>query len=236
MKITHLLFLTIVVVLSFIVTTKIYAQSVVSNIFCTEVGVTGAPSPCSPTKGGFVFYCQADPQWQSSGCSIDIAGCGPTSLAMIVSTFGLAMNPNQMDSVFQQTGARACGDFGSSLGVFFKSRWLENNGFEVQSVNLLPSGFLDLNDAQKYLNPSSGYLIIGASNGKTFPCPPSGWCRVVGAKVDHIFVVDGVDPSANTMSVRDPLNCRDNNPQEIQANIIKANDFALNGAFAIRRK
>lgn len=37
-------------------------------------------------SGDFVYYSQNDAQWMSSGLPIALAGCGPTSLAMIIAT------------------------------------------------------------------------------------------------------------------------------------------------------
>lgn len=74
-----------------------YAQSVQSNCVITKIGTPGKqmtiPAQCASSVGGKVpLYKQWDPRWASdfyglSSCptTIHAAGCGPTSLAMVIS-------------------------------------------------------------------------------------------------------------------------------------------------------
>jgi hypothetical protein len=114
---------------------SIKAQVSKSSTLCTAVGhpdpsANPCKQPISPTD--FVFYCQADPKWHNA-CDIWYAGCGPSSLAMVASTFGVPVTPTEMDQAFRESGARVCGDVGSSLPTFFNSNWLQNHGLDGSS-------------------------------------------------------------------------------------------------------
>lgn len=208
----------------------VQAQTFKSAQFVTKVG--DAPESEKPqAKGNFVFYCQADPKWQNS-CFMDIAGCGPTSMAMIVSSFGVDMNPVKMDELFRSpTGgyARSCSAEGSREEVFIENKWLQNNGFAVQAIALNSNRTLNLEMAKKFID--SGYLILGSSTA--YPCPPGGFCR--GGTVNHLFTASDVDSTTNTISTRDPINCSPANPQEIEANVKINNSFPWLFAYAIKK-
>ena len=82
---------------------------------------TSGPSPTSdpnnpqptnppPSSNGFVYYCQGKSDW-SGICAMGTSGCCPTSVAMVVSSLGHNYNPVQVDQVFRDRGARACGRY-----------------------------------------------------------------------------------------------------------------------------
>ncbi len=207
---------------------------------CQPTSPTPAPGGGTTAPGGgsssVVYYCQADPRWQYSNsrgtaCRMDIAGCGPTAAAMILSTLGPAITPNQMDQIFAQTDppARVCGDNATAIVSFLNSDWFRSHGYIYQTVN--GYGLLDINTARAYL--AAGYWIISGS--KAFPCPPNGWCAHADGTIDHMFVIDGIN-SDNTYHVRDPLNCSPSDPSERSSGQIKTNNFSLVGAWAIKKQ
>lgn len=161
--------------------------SVKSNISCTKVGnpTDEMPAVCKSSGGravpfpdGFVYYCQADPQYNDT-CAYGWAICGPTSMAMIMSTLGYPINPKETDLVFNQLGARICGDEPSQMPVFLGSQWFAEKGFKAVPLEMP----LDLNLAQDFL--SQGYLILGSVT-------------------PHIFPIDAVNPAEGTVHLRDP--------------------------------
>lgn len=228
-------------------------QTIQSNTFITQVGNPKDPRPGG--SGNFTFYCQADLQWNNV-CqppdgesplyydpSIQLSGCGPTSMAMIISSLGLAIKPDEMDKLFIEFGARQCDPRydGSNINAFINSGWLKDHGFEVKPVPI-PGNKFDLGVVKNFTD--SGYLIIAgslpASDGSgQMPCPAQTpgemWC-IPGSYVNHIFVVDGADPANNLLHMRDPMNCRPESPQENPKYILRANNFPILNAFAIRRQ
>lgn len=191
---------------------------------------TGAPSTGSKSGGNpqFVFYCQGNTQWQNS-CSLDAAGCGPSSLAMVLSSLGIPMTPPQVDAVFRQNGWRTCSDEGSYMMNALASEWLSNLGIEV-SENLAYNGILNLQHAKTYLD--KGYFIIGSS--KEFPCAN---CRSL-KRIDHIFAVDEVDISNAQVSIRDPNNCSyaDGNDENSARIMMYDSAFTWYYAFALKKR
>jgi hypothetical protein len=148
---------------------------------------------------GFVFYCQGDPNWNQGNTCIQNAGCGPTSLAMIMSTFGVKITPLEVDAVFQQNGWRTGCDGASVYGAAIESNWFTNQGFTV-GPNVSPNGKPDLALMKQFLD--KGYIIYnGADN---YPCLG---CITKGTPVGHVFNIDAVDVAGNRVHVRDPNNC-----------------------------
>ncbi len=172
-----------------------------SNRVCTKVGDPQGGNPCGAdapivAPGNFVHYCQNDPRWAQT-CGLSAAGCGPTSLAMVLSTFGLTCNgaqctPPEVDKLFAQNGHRACSaGAGSSMsGGALSSQWLKGMGV-VTGPGLTSGGSLDYELAKRFIN--EGNIIIGSTRNA-----PSCNC-------DHIFVLQDVDPANKTVVVRDPV-------------------------------
>lgn len=140
--------------------------------------LAGQPIMC--IKPQSVFYCQGDSRWGSI-CNLSQAGCGPTTMAMVFSSYGDTIIPPDMDKIFQSRGWRSCADIGSSMQTAVQTL-LPENGYEYHALGAP----LNLERAQEYLN--AGYLIIGSTS-------------------DHIFVIDGVDPANQTVRLRDPGRC-----------------------------
>jgi hypothetical protein len=159
-------------------------------------------------KPGYVFYCQGDPRWGST-CDLGRAGCGPTTMAMILSAFGDTIIPPDMDKIFQQRGWRTCGDNVSYMQAAVQA-YLPEMGYEYHALGVP----LNLNRAQEYLN--AGYLIIGSTFG-------------------HIFVIDGVNPSDNTLRLRDPGRC-ENKDGVIRSASSPWGGQALMYAYAVKKK
>lgn len=214
-------------------------QSVTSNETVTQVGnppedqrpkKPGASIPAFPGMAGggigeFVYYCQGNTAWANS-CGLGVAGCGPTSMAMVLSTFGTVMTPPQLD---REWGYRACGDVGSTMEGAIKSQWLKDKGFE-HGPGLLQGSHLNAELAKQFIDEK--YLIIGSS--AVFPCAN---CKTPGATVNHIFVVDGVDVNNGTVDIRDPNNCSytDGNDENQAKRIKNIRDFPWLYAYPIRK-
>ncbi len=178
MKIKSLLLSLLVFLFSFFSAEKTLASyQVESNTVQTKVG---APV-IEPNN--FVLYCQSDPAW-SNICGLGWAGCGPTTMAMILTYFDQPITPPEVDQIFQSRGSprwRYCSEDSGSNMVEAISTLLPERGFTVKL--LTGSTYLDLNQAKDYLN--NKYLIIGSVK-------------------KHIFVVDGVDITNNTVHLQDP--------------------------------
>lgn len=160
-------------------------------------------------KPAYVFYCQGDPQW-ANACGMISAGCGPTTMAMILSAYGDTITPLQMDQeIFRKRGWRTCGDSPSYMQTAIQTL-LPEMGYEYQPLGVP----LNLTRAQEYLN--AGYLIIGSTFG-------------------HIFVIDGVNIASNTLRLRDPGRC-ENKDGVIRPANAPWNGQALYYAYAVKKK
>jgi len=187
----------------------IHAQTVPSNSFCTNVGgADPKQNPCAQAAGNLTFYCQHDDRWRKNpyACeNMSGAGCGPTTMAMVLSAYGMTLTPAQIAEMFtpQFSVCNVGTDMVSALGKGEKPNrsFIDQVGLEV-GKNILINGKLDLDLAQEYLRPSSGYLIIGSSIN--FPTCGCG----------HIFVIQAADPTSNMIKIRDPNNCSISSPEE----------------------
>lgn len=134
---------------------------------------------CKLGKGGFVYYCQGDARW-ANACSMAYAGCGPTTMAMILASFGENITPFETDQIFINNQWRSCGNYPSAMTAAINNL-LPDRGY---TVRLLTYGNpLNLQEAKEYID--NGYLIIGSTSF-------------------HIFVVDDVNLARNTVHLRDP--------------------------------
>gem|GEM_PF-5065694 len=180
----------------------------------TASGSQTTPNQSISQRSGFVFYCQGNPEW-GNVCSMGTAGCGPTSLAMIISSFGIKMTPPQVDATFRANGWRQCNDADSYTFSAVAGSWLPSLGFTI-GKNLVYNKILNLKQAKEYLD--QGYLIVGSSTD--FPLVNA---RRPGTRTGHIFVVDNVDIASATVSIRDPNNCSyRNGNDERPENIIRS--------------
>ncbi len=176
-------------------------------------------SSSNPLPGGkpnIKFYCEDDPAWQYA-CSINYYGCGPSSTAIVVSSLGLVKTPVEIDQMFRDTGARSCGNYGSTMSLFFSNSTWFNDNFTYQYLALNADGSLNLTQAKEYLD--NGYLIVASSH--QFPCPNPGGCGPGSLKqgvVDHIFAIDDVNINQNLVHVEDPVNCRPEHTSQYDSN------------------
>lgn len=173
--------------------------------YCGE-DLQGQPIMC--IKPAYVFYCQGDPRWAST-CNMSAAGCGPATMAMIFSAYGDTITPFEMDrDIFQKRGWRACGNNPSSMETAIQTL-LPENGYEYKALGAP----LNLERAQEYLN--AGYLIIGSTS-------------------NHIFVIDGVDITNQTLRLRDPGRC-ENKDGVVRSASAPWNGEALYYSYAVKK-
>ncbi|GEM_PF-2705592 len=190
------------------------------NVF-GGVDFNGLGTGGSADGSGFVFYCQGDPDWNSSGaiCGADgltQRGCLPTSIAMIFSSLGKTRTPPDIIRSLKNFGIPknriGCTTPGY-ITDFVEARWFQDEGFKT-SDNLVdyPNGGnigeLNLVRARDFLNGGGKrYIIAGAAD---FPCTfqgISGRCRNPNSKIGHAFVITDVNPQTNTVTIRDPIGC-----------------------------
>jgi hypothetical protein len=207
----YLHILTIIFLLTFIFATAALADN---NLIRVIIGNGGGQS------GNFKFYCQGDPKWSSNSCMMNENGCVPTSLAMIFTYFGLIMDPGDMikswKGVFMD-GNHVQGCFsGANQYDIVHSQWFKNKGF-VHSPDLVTAkGNLDLKTAKTFID--KGYLVWGSAGG--YPCTPELRCN---GNSDHAFVITDVDPTRNTVSIRDPMGCDYSGKETKYQRVKKAN-------------
>ncbi|MBP9719580.1 MAG: N-acetylmuramoyl-L-alanine amidase, partial [Candidatus Levybacteria bacterium] len=152
------------------------ASKAESNEVVTRVGNPAEENACGIDR---VFYWQGDPKYQNI-CDMAGSGCGPSSMAMVLSSFGDTITPNQMDDVFRARNWRPCTE-GSNMIQAIKT-YLPEKGYLYEAVPIAV-GLLDLAAAKQYLD--NGWLIIGST-------------------ANHIFVVYGVDEATNEVLLMDP--------------------------------
>jgi len=186
-----------------------------SNQVKTRVG-NPAEDATTGQAGKFTFYCQADPQWNSPNynCAMKDAGCGPTSMAMVLTYFGNTMNPQEVDQIFGSRKWRTCGNNESLMPAAIQTL-LPEKGYDVEALSVP----LNLTKAKEYIE--KGYLIIGSVS-------------------IHIFVIDEVYPERNAFRQRDPITCnaqgwieRKNDAPWVGASGTR---FPWYYAFAVRKK
>lgn len=172
-------------------------------------------SDTKPVSINTVYYCQGNVDWKNT-CDIGYSGCGPTSTAMILSSFGIEETPADVAHEYATLGFRQCGRDASDEIYAINSPWMEGLGME-HGPNLAADGKLDMQQLQQFID--AGWLIIASSD--KYPCY-SSLCSTPDIKIDHIVVIDGVDMANDKVHVRDPNNCSftDHN-DENQANLFQ---------------
>lgn len=166
------------------------------------------------------FLCQYSSE--VPGCHIDFNGCVPTSVAMIVDTFGLNFTPSQI--------ALANGGAGCSVGsdVIYDFRgWLVNHGFKV--TGSLTNGIkLDLSLVQSYLN--QGYYVLGEASINFWG--NSGTLNPSRSEL-HAIVIVAVN--GNNLTVYDPTYCENGKSGGLRTlrdvNNLGGGDVGKNGWF-----
>ncbi len=201
-------------------------QSVKSSPVTTSVG---SPAPLAssggPTNSGdFVYYCQKDSRWSGTGYACETvaaAGCGPTSFAMVLSTFGINTNPAQAAKIMTDGSFNTCGQ-GSRMEAMLQNKSFLNKISLDPGPPLRTGNIIDLQLAKEYID--KGYLIIGSSD--RFPICNCG----------HIFVVQDVNPANNTVFIRDPANCPDGKGVERDINrTYQVSSFIWKYAYPVKK-
>ena len=177
------------------------------------INVSGAtPPPTSscqtPNK---VFYCQFNPTWHNihfDDSTIGRAGCGPTSMAMIMSSYCQVHKPPEIASAFDannwswKNGNRACSGGADCQGAKLFSQWTGKNawfksmGFEFLNKDVSGTYHINYVSASNYL--AAHYLLLAGSFYHH---------KFTGG---HSFVVDGVRKNSTgevEIHVRDPNDC-----------------------------
>lgn len=196
-----------------------FSSHVFAQISAKKETRVGNP-PNVSTPGSFVYYCQHDPKWNhpNYSCGITNSGCGPSSMAMVLTYFGDTMTPIDSDKIFVQKNWRACSSTSGSymqaaIAALNNGTFDNKKGYTTHQLTL--NGKLNLQKAKEYLD--QGYLIIGSTS-------------------NHIFVVDGVDVTNDTVQKRDP----DDGCTTTDGKVIKPNSTPWRGegwyyAYAIKK-
>ena len=164
-----------------------------TDVCCvTPVQITPGAQP--PIK----FYCQYDPHFSppNSTCNIAVGGCDPTSIAMIVSSFGNIYNPDQ---VAQANGNMGCTIAGTTFNQTSAAitNWVKPMGYAIQKGFVNPgTTTIDIN-AVANITASGAYILAGGCF--TY----KGGTHSDGG---HSIVIAGVNPDG-TLKVYDPTYC-----------------------------
>jgi hypothetical protein len=226
------LFLSIFLILSFFLLsplTKVQAQS--TQTIQTTVGTPVGDGGGGSSAGNIHFYCQYGKvnesgvrtvyqYWNTSGCNISGYGCGPTSTAMIMTTFGVTKTPTE---VALNTHREGCGgdNGGLTAGEIqnYVAPYLKRNGFTITG-NLVSSGNINVGAAKRYLD--SGYIILGGGLVRYI----SGGNYKLGG---HAFVVSGYkNTPEDSFDAYDPTFCSSAHPGG-QRPLYDVNNSGLNG-------
>ena len=187
--------------------------SLASNEVLTKVGNPPVSSTIGPT--GDVFYCQGDPRWSNTAC-LGSAGCGAASLAEALSSLGISMTPPDVVGEFQKhPGWYSCANGSTMEWQILPSNWLKDLGVAVAPICGNCGRNLNTTFMKEYAD--KGYVFIASSH--EWPC-----VSCVGGghpAIDHIVMLTGADPVANTVFVNDPNNCNYANGQEYDTNKVR---------------
>lgn len=179
------------------------------------------PSPTTAPLSSVHFYCQYTSSYSTQSCQIQHFGCVPTSLAMILTSFGdttwdpnkTALENNLMGCGFNcNPDERFCGtDSKQAYDAVQKTKSL---GYTVAD-SLANGQNFDLKWAKEYIE--KGYLILGGADiffriGKTLEDP-------LLVKGGHSFVIRSVDLQSRTIKTLDPTFC-DSDTNYIERTIV----------------
>lgn len=146
-------------------------------------------------KPNIHFYCQYDRSYTKNGCDIIGSGCTPTSVSMILASFGQTQwNPY---STAKANGGLGCGG-ASSLYDFLP--WIRSQGYSI-SPNLANGANFNVSLAKKLI--SQGYYIVAGAN-ITFR--ENGALTNQNGQGPHAFVITDIDAN-NVATVYDPTFC-----------------------------
>lgn len=166
----------------------------------------------TPPANDSHFYCQYGPVdsqgilkdyrgWNTNSCDIYYNGCGPTSLAMILSSFGDTYTPTQVGI----TNHMGCTGAGTRAQLDGAINWVVQKGYVKEDLHVY--GKLDTNTVKKYT--SRGYLVIAGA------CMTVGWSADTSSTplhgpIGHSIVIKNVNDNG-TLQVLDPTFCSPGN-------------------------
>jgi lysophospholipase L1-like esterase len=187
---------------------QVYAQGIIP-------APTAAPGP-APTQVGKVIYCQWSGSQSLGGGpwythpfvqnTIANAGCGPTSMAMIVSSFGHNITPDQVGDVFEKIGMAGCSSYGCGTNFWpgdnqtATNAWLQSFSLKATDVNLESSGSLNITAISKFLYPGSPYLLWGIIDNYQASSNPD-------AHGKHVVVIANINTGNQTLTLYNPEYC-----------------------------
>jgi len=194
-KLTWCLFLSFILLFVYFFSPIAFAQSVQSNCVVTKVGSPGSQPSLPPgcgtdsttvVTGKVPLYKQWDPRWggNSYGCGSTIAeaGCGPTSLAMVMSYYtGRIILPSETAAVSISKGWRLCGN---------GTAWAAMTGMPALPQYGLKSKAVSWAEAKKYL--AQGLPIIQSQSNGYF------------THGGHFIVITGMSADGKTFYINDP--------------------------------
>lgn len=165
--------------------------SVIISTSSTNAGTpTVTPTPPPTTSPNLVYYSQYDPKWEFQGCDLVTYGCAPTSVAMVLSSYGKIMTPIQV-ALQTNAGCTSATSYNQWPSIL---TWIDGFGF-THSGNLISGNTFLTNIAEKYLN--QGYIIVaGADLYFASSCQPT--------EGGHEFVITSVNSNTNTATAYDP--------------------------------
>jgi hypothetical protein len=208
----------IIVALFLVIITTILGQN-------NNNGVGAQPGPPPVQAPNEVVYCQAREAWSNqpyNDGTIASTGCAPTSMAMILSSYGgTSYTPGQIATMFHDNGWdwRAGSGRRGTNPWRITSSWLDSMGFkraQADIVNNLRHGVIlntkQLEQIENYTD--AGWLLLAAVDGRNLPT------RVNGG---HEVVIENANLQANTITIRDPndRNCRSGKTVTINASNVE---------------
>lgn len=191
-----------------------------------DSGGYGPPEDARYGDDNFVHYCQCDPQWGGSGTAVCNGGCGPTTMAAIMSSLsGKAFTPTYVSSEMRNLGVWSANGMNTTVAAL-NSGWFQKQSpsFQPVVINLTENGRLNLAKAREYLTETSSrkcYLIGSMTTPNPWRFPPS-WPN----GIKHIFAITGIT-SDNKIVVHDSfLGCNPGSKTEKVSHRIQDPSYA----------
>jgi lysophospholipase L1-like esterase len=182
------------------------------------------PAPSSG-PANLVFYCQWSPYSSVGGGSwyshtytdgtVADKGCGPTSMAIIVSSFGNTQHPDVVGDAFTKDGMMYCDSSGCDGTAYWPGSnptaikaWLAGFGLKASDMNLEQGGVLNETGVSKILpQQGSSYLLFGEIKNYIADSNP----KLHGG---HMVVITAINTSNKTITLYNPEYCHTGNHAE----------------------
>lgn len=153
---------------------------------------SGAPSPFSCPGGGLVYYSQRDPSYSGSdfdSCNVELGGCGPLALAMILSCHkSTTFTPQRVIKEFFDNEPACLTSYDRHMGILNTLGFKTEVVFNGQFIALGPDDIKDLRD--NWIK--RGYQLFAAADfywGEKDDGRPI-W-------IGHLFWITNIDESGN---------------------------------------